>query len=66
MLYLGVLEEVDGEGMQNPMTIGDFVVLLITIAIENVAKKSCHESSPLGKFAVSKKSMAISPNKLEN
>ncbi len=67
MLYLGLLEEVDGEGMQNPMTnSGDYVVLLITITIENVTKKSWHESSPLGKSTISKKTMAIFPNKLEN
>jgi hypothetical protein len=62
-----VLEEVDGEGMQNPMTgPNDFVVLLMITAIENVAKKSRHESNPLGKSIISKKFVAISPNKLEN
>ncbi len=67
MLYLGLLEKVDGEGMQNLMTnFDDSMVLLITITIENVAKRSWHESSPLGKSILSKKSMAIFPNKLEN
>jgi hypothetical protein len=41
VLYVGVLEEVDGEGLQNPMTsLGDFVVLPVTTAIKNVGKKS--------------------------
>jgi hypothetical protein len=46
VLYVGVLEEVDGEGLQNSMTsLCDFVVLPITNATKNVAKKSRHESS---------------------
>ncbi len=67
MLYVGVLEKVDGEGMQNLMTNpNDFLVLLVIIATKNVAKKSWRESNPLGKSTVSKKFVAISPNKLEN
>jgi hypothetical protein len=41
VLYVGVLEKVDGEGMQNLMTNpNDFLVLLVIIATKNVAKKS--------------------------
>jgi hypothetical protein len=50
-----MLEEVDSEDMQNPMTSpSDFVVLLVTTIIENVGKKSQHESNLLGKFVVFK------------
>ncbi len=67
MLCVGVLEKVDGEGMQNLMIgPGDFVMLLVTITFENVVKKSQHESNLVGKCVISKKSMEISLNKLEN